>query len=188
MSFYRFFKFSSIIICFINFGCDDQSKKSHNDNKVFLYGQSSLVPEKDINQLPPFLADWKNPAILPLGASLGNTLRAYYLVGQFDKMLDFLIVPDCLTKDESISLLMKFNWGYEIKLTNVKWNPDSTFVITYKTNLNNTVGIEEYYGMILNDTAKIFFYPEKDNLLKFTGDFFDRTNYFQSQTNEIESI
>lgn len=100
--------------------------------------------------------DWQNPALFPVGASIGNYLRAYYMVGEFHKMLPFLIIPDCMDREEVIYKLRRMNWGYDIKMTNVQWQEDSSFVMTYKTTMNNTTAIEQYVGSIQNDTAKIF--------------------------------
>ena len=118
-----------------------------------------ILEQKSENRL-----NWKNPALLPIGASIGNCLRAYYLVGQFEKMLPFLIIPDCMDREEVIHKLRKMTWGYEIDMTNVQWNQDSTFLVTYKTSINNTSGIEQYLGAVENDTAKLYIDVNNENL------------------------
>lgn len=97
-----------------------------------------------------------SPALLPIGASLGNYLRAFYLIGEFDKMLPFLITPHCIDHEEVIYKLRRMNWGYDIDMTNIQWNEDSSFLATYNTSINNTSGIEQYIGAIENDTAKLY--------------------------------
>lgn len=108
--------------------------------------------------------DWRNPALFPVGVSIGNYLRAYYLVGKFDKMLPFLIIPDCMDREEVIYKLRRMNWGYEIKMTNIQWKEDRFFVATYKTTMNNTTAIEQYVGCIQNDTAKLYIDANNEQL------------------------
>lgn len=108
-----------------------------------------------------------SPALLPIGASLGNYLRAFYLIGEFDKMLPFLITPDCIDHEEVIYKLRRMNWGYDIDMTNIQWNEDSSFLATYNTSINNTSGIEQYIGAIENDTAKLYTLRNASELIIF---------------------
>ena len=119
-------------------------------------GSSANIKEISSETVFESQLDWRNPALLPVGASLGNYLRAYYLIGEFDKMLPFLITPDCMDHEEVIYKLRRMNWGYDIDMTNIQWNEDSSFLATYNTSINNTSGIEQYIGAIENDTAKLY--------------------------------
>lgn len=148
--------FIYITLCsFILFGCGAASddKILSKDSRT---NQSNKPTESKIN--------WRNPALFPVGASIGNYLRAYYLVGEFDKMLPFLIIPDCMDREEVIYRLRRMNWGYEIKMTNIQWKEDSSFVGTYKTTMNNTTAIEQYLGGIQNDTAKLYIDANNEQL------------------------
>ncbi|MFM8242279.1 MAG: hypothetical protein ACKN86_05695, partial [Crocinitomicaceae bacterium] len=76
---------------------------------------------------------WKNPMFTPLGNDLVRMIRAYYLVGEVDKALPFLLLPPSIDKNKLANLLQKANWGYELKVTNVKWMNDSIFQLSVKT-------------------------------------------------------
>ena len=104
----------------------------------------------------------------PVGVA--RIIRGYYLVGDYEKMLQFVIVPPCYERKQIDYIIRKSNWGYEINLTNLQWLPDSTFILTHRTNKQNTTGAEQYVGRIVNDTAKIFLFPEKQNLFQYYGD------------------
>jgi outer membrane protein OmpA-like peptidoglycan-associated protein len=120
---------------------------------------------------PPFpKAQWRNPAMTALGADIGRVIRAYYLVGDYNKMLKFVIAPKCYRQKQIEYFLRKSKWGYSIRMTNLQWMPDSTFVLTYITGKQNTTGSEQYVGKIINDTAKIILFPEKENLFQYFGD------------------
>lgn len=115
-------------------------------------------------------ASWRNPALSPYGSDVARIIRGYFLVGDYKKMLQFAIVPDCYERKQIEQIIRKSNWGYEIRLSNLLWLPDSTFILTYKTTKNNTIGSEQYVGRIVNDTAKIILFPEKNNLFQYYGD------------------
>ena len=100
--------------------------------------------------------DWSNPALSPYGGSIGNIVRGYFLVGDFERLRQHIIYPTCYSPEEIDYLLRTSEWGYEIKLSNLKWNADSTeFVITYKTRINQTSGMDQYMGALVNDSAKL---------------------------------
>lgn len=155
--------FIYITLCsFILFGCDSTS-----DDKILSKDSKTNQTNK---QTEPKL-NWRHPALFPVGASIGNYLRAYYLVGQFDKMLPFLIIPECMDREEVIYKLRRMNWGYDIKMTNIQWEKDSSFVMTYKTTMNNTTAIEQYVGCIQNDTAKLYIDAKNEQLFVNNLDF-----------------
>ncbi len=106
----------------------------------------------------------------PVGADVARIIRGYYLVGDFDKMLQFVIIPPCYTRKQIEYILRKATWGYEIKVNNLQWMEDSTFILNVRTNRQNTVDAEQYVGRIINDTAKLFLFPEKENLFPYYGD------------------
>ena len=115
-------------------------------------------------------AKWRNPIMTPWGADVSRLIRGYYLVGDFKKMLQFVIVPPCYTQKQLEYLLRKSKWGYDIKVNNLQWIEDSMFILNYRTSKQNTVGAEQYVGKIINDTAKIILFPEKENLFQYYGD------------------
>jgi len=115
-------------------------------------------------------ASWRNPVMSPVGADVARIIRGYYLVGDFDKMLQFVIIPPCYTRKQIEYILRKATWGYEIKVNNLQWMEDSTFILNVRTNRQNTVDAEQYVGRIINDTAKLFLFPEKENLFPYYGD------------------
>ena len=81
----------------------------------------------------------------------------HFLAGDFATVKKFTITDENMTLEEFSSILRNSNWGYELKLTNLQWKADSTFILTYKTSRQNTQGMEQYHGKVVNDTAKLFF-------------------------------
>ena len=129
-----------------------------------------IEPFKDTIKSKLSRANWRNPVMSQMGVPISRVIRGYYLVGDYNKMLQFVIVPPCYERKQIEYILRKSIWGYEINLTNLQWLPDSTFILTHRTNKQNTTGAEQYVGRIVNDTAKIFLFPEKQNLFQYYGD------------------
>jgi len=129
-----------------------------------------IEPFKDTIKSKLSRANWRNPVMSQMGVPISRVIRGYYLVGDYKKMLQFVIVPPCYERKQIEYILRKSIWGYEINLTNLQWLPDSTFVLTHRTSKQNTTGAEQYIGRIVNDTAKIFLFPEKQNLFQYYGD------------------
>ena len=96
----------------------------------------------------------------PYGKPIINIIRAYFMVGEFQIVKKFIVNSDCLDDTEFDYLLRNCSWGYEIDATNMKWQSDSTFLMTAKINKNQNIGMEQYLGKIVNDTAKIFLFTQ----------------------------
>jgi outer membrane protein OmpA-like peptidoglycan-associated protein len=125
--------------------------------------------EEEKNDKPEVKANWRNPFMSPMGADISRVIRGYFLVGDYKKMLQFVILPDCYLEEEIIYCLRKSTWGYEIKANNLQWQSDSSFILNVKTNIQNTPGSEQYFGRIVNDTAKLYLFPEKETLFPNFG-------------------
>lgn len=127
-----------------------------------LDNSSELIPTEDIDNEKTskntYSLNWSNPVMGPYGASLGNFIRAYFLVGEFDIVKKYLINADCIDDEEFKYIMRNSNWGYDIDFTNIQKKNEGRFVMTYKTLLNNTTGIDQYYGKVVNDTAKLYFH------------------------------
>jgi hypothetical protein len=143
-------------------GCDGQTEKHLRDSSALNIKDDSISNElkEPFSDQIKTRAEWGNPFLNPFGQNIVKFVRAYYITGQFDKMRYFLIGHENLSIKEFDSILARSKWGYQLSATNLKWGNDRNFTITCKTNKNNTEGIEEYYGIIQNDTAKLMFYPE----------------------------
>ena len=57
-------------------------------------------------------ASWRNPVMSPMGADISHVVRGYFLVGDFKKMLQFVIVPPCYNQKQIQIILRKSKWGY----------------------------------------------------------------------------
>jgi len=101
---------------------------------------------------------WKNPKLTPVGSDLVRMIRAYYLVGEVDKVLPFLLLPPSMDKKKLVDILQEAKWGYDLKVSNVRWMNDSVFELSVKTQKQQTTGMEFYQGKIVNDTAKLLVY------------------------------
>jgi len=148
--------------------CDSAPLKS--DEPSSDRNDSTVEDTTAENSESSYDVSWRNPALTPMGANIVRVIRGYFLVGEYEKMLDFTILPECYELEEVKYAIRKSNWGYELKLSNLQWQPDSTFILTIKTTVNQTTGSEQYIGKIVNDTAKIFLFPDKENLFPYYGD------------------
>lgn len=130
-----------------------EGNQSNRDNVTISSTKSAKIDNSQNNR-------WNNPMLTPYGKDLVSIIRGYFLVGDFDKMMDFLILPDGYTKDQLKALLRNSTWGYELKVMNVKWNKDSSFQLAIRTSIQNTSGVEFYEGRVVNDTVKLIVNPE----------------------------
>ena len=144
------------------------SSYSDSNSIEFISNTSDSSTVTDYAQ--KFKLGWDTPFLTPVGSDISRVIRAYFMVGEYETMLKFVSFPECYSKEEIKYLLRKSKWGYEIKATNLHWNPDSSFVMTIKTNKQQTIGSEQYYGVLINDTAKLVLFPEKETLFTFYGD------------------
>ena len=111
--------------------------------------------EEEEEEENSFVLNWANPVMGPYGASVGNFIRAYFLVGEWNMVKKFLINADCIDDEEFRYIMRNSEWGYDIDFTNIHKKDDGSFILTYKTLKNNIVGVDQYYGKVVNDTAKI---------------------------------
>lgn len=148
------------------YSCDQApSDSAQNPSNTKYSGQKT---DTVVSNIPK--ASWRNPVMSPMGADVARIIRGYYLVGDFNKMLQFVIIPPCYTRKQIEYILRKSKWGYDIKMNNLQWMEDSTFLMNYRSTKQNTTGAEQYAGRIINDTAKLFLFPEKENLFQYYGD------------------
>ena len=139
----------------IAFSCENQPKEVVKP-KVNRTNESTTNESVEQN--------WRNPIMTPFGKDLPSLIRGYFLVGDFDKMLQFVTWPKEFDSTDMKRIIQKSTWGYEIKVTNLKWQGDSTFVLTIRSAIKNTVGMEQYQGKIQNDTAKLILIPSSKKL------------------------
>ena len=124
-----------------------------------------------------------NPFINCQGASLGNFLNAYYLVGDFDTFYAFInnSSKKKFGYERIESWFKTITFGYEINAVNIVDRSDDFGVLVYQTTINNTRGRLMLPYLIENDTAKLYltnvdvgieeqFYKD---LPKEIGEFFD---------------
>ena len=135
--------------------CDDSSSEEVNPTK-----NEGVEPKSTTVKN----STWRNPMITPFGKDIVSVIRGYFLVGDFDKMLQFVTWPKEIDSTDMKRIIQKSTWGYEIKVTNLKWQGDSTFVLTIRSTIQNTVGMEQYQGKIQNDTAKLILIPSSKKL------------------------
>ena len=135
--------------------CDDSSSEEVNPTKNEEVEPKSTTVKN---------STWRNPMITPFGKDIVSVIRGYFLVGDFDKMLQFVTWPKEIDSTEIKLIIQKSTWGYELRVTNVTWESDSTFRLTLRTNIQNTVGTEQYQGVIQHDTAKLMLIPSSKKL------------------------
>ncbi len=106
-------------------------------------------------QSPP--ASWSNPVMNPAGQNLASYVKAHYRVGDLKTMRKFIVYKelDAPTEKELSTIMTSCNWGYDFKMKNCTWLNKREFYLTVETNKMNTTGIENYYGVVLRDTARL---------------------------------
>ena len=153
---------SILLICCISFaciGCGNNSNPSQFSSQPTTKSDSISVKKENVLENVPQKEEknYANPVILPNGSSLVNLLKAFYLTGQFDQMLPFIILKNG-NHNAFHKKIQSIEWGYSIKLSNCQWTENHTqFILTYIANINNTKVLKQYQGEIINDTAKIYF-------------------------------
>jgi hypothetical protein len=60
---------------------------------------------------------WNNPMLTPFGKDLVSIIRCYFLVGEVDKLMNFIIKPIGYTDGQLKEIIRKSTWGYEVKVT-----------------------------------------------------------------------
>ncbi len=135
--------------------CDDSSRQEVNPTK-----NEGVEPKSTTVKN----STWRNPMITPFGKDIVSVIRGYFLVGDFDKMLQFVTWPKEIDSTEIKLIIQKSTWGYDLRVTNVSWESDSTFRLTLRTNIQNTVGTEQYQGVMQHDTAKLMLIPSSKKL------------------------
>ena len=168
-------KFIFLIFLILSYSCQEfKNSKDNTRSKV----EKAEIPDDNINTITEavdditskeqkkdkYKPDWSNPFMSPYGKPIINIIRGYFMVGEFQKVKKFIVNSECFDDYEFEYLLRNCSWGYEINANNMKWQNDSTFLMTAKTIKNQTFGMEQYLGKIVNDTAKIFLYGQnKEN-------------------------
>jgi len=150
-----------LFVCFIAIALDacvdTQSHSQTTENQSATSDSSKEITDTTLAIVPQKPKNlFSNPVILPNGSSIGNLLKAYYLTGQFKKILPFIIIKNG-DNNAFLKKIETLNWGYPIKLTNCEWLNDSEFTIYYNATINNTKKLEIYRGKKINDTAKLYF-------------------------------
>ena len=165
------FGWSFITLLIILGGCSESPLKETG----IPVEQNENLTNGNIETTAVISPDWSNPVLSPYGSSIGNIIRGYFLIGDFQRLRQHIIYPSCYSPEEIDFLLRTSEWGYDINLTNLNWNADSTeFVVTYKRLINETTGMDQYKGAIVNDSAKLYFFPNTKTRFRYTGkDEFD---------------
>ena len=111
-------------------------------------------------QSPP--ASWSNPVMNPAGQNLASYVKAHYRVGDIKAMRKFIVYKElnAPTEKELSNIMTSCGWGYDFKMKNCIWLNKREFYLTVETNKMNTTGIENYYGVILRDTARLIIHKQ----------------------------
>lgn len=102
-------------------------------------------------------ASWSNPVMNPAGQNLASYIKAHYRVGDLRTMRKFIVFKglNAPTEKELSTIMTSCSWGYDFRMKNCIWLNKIEFYLTVETNKMNTTGIENYYGVILRDTARL---------------------------------
>jgi hypothetical protein len=93
----------------------------------------------------------------PVGQNIATYVKALYKVGDLKTLRKFIVSKDLKSPSE-IELNKILNdclWGYDFKMKNCTWTSKREFYLTMETNKMSTIGVENYYGIILRDTARL---------------------------------
>ena len=107
-------------------------------------------------------ASWSNPVMNPYGQNLASYVKAHYRVGDLKTMRKFIVfkVLNAPSEKELSTIMTSCSWGYDFKMKNCIWLNKREFYLTVETNKMNTTGIENYYGVILRDTARLIIHKQ----------------------------
>ncbi len=102
-------------------------------------------------------ASWSNPVMNPAGQNLASYIKAHYRLGDIKMMRKFIVYKklNAPTEKELSNIMISCSWGYNFKMKNCTWLNKREFYLTVETNKMNTIGIENYYGVVLRDTARL---------------------------------
>jgi len=100
---------------------------------------------------------WSNPVMNPMGQNLAAYIKSYYKVGDLKTMRRFIVFKglNSPSEKELSNILTSCSWGYDFRMKNCTWLNKREFYITLETNKMNTIGVENCYGIILRDTARL---------------------------------
>ena len=117
-------------------------------------------------------ASWSNPVMNPAGQNLASYIKAHYRVGDIKTMRKFIVYKElnAPAEKELSNIMISCSWGYDFKMKNCTWLNKREFYLTVETNKMNTTGIENYYGIILKDTARLIINKQNGS------NPFDKTN------------
>lgn len=153
-------RFLSIFTIFgLILSCNNTSTKNQelNRDSDTIISKNFSLENRETNK-NKFAAKWSNPVINPVGSNLGEYVRALFLTGQEELLWRFFWDENINTVPikSPYEQLNSKSWGYEIDLTQIRWQEDSIhFELYYKTKINNTTGTERIQGLIVKDTARI---------------------------------
>ncbi|MDB9931356.1 OmpA family protein [Flavobacteriales bacterium] len=164
-------------LVFLIQNCNIETKSSSERQRAEILLESEELRNATVNHQPQNGIDeiketsvpslnWSNPVMNPFGANLGEYVKALFITHQFDKIIKFVYYPDCYDEETIKYFLLNSDFGYDIKLTNRTWKNDSVFDLSYKATKNNTSSLDVFRGVVINDTAKLFFYPNNSNPFK----------------------
>ena len=93
----------------------------------------------------------------PVGQNIATYIKALYKVGDLKTLRKFIVSKDLKSPSE-IELNKILNdclWGYDFKMKNCTWTSKREFYLTMETNKMSTIGVENYYGIVFKDTARL---------------------------------
>ena len=99
-----------------------------------------------------------NPFMNCFGASLGNYLNAFYLIGDFDRFYAFLNNSSKRrwSKQDIRNWFNEMEFGYQIEAVNLVEEASDIGVLVYESQINNTRGRLMVPYMLENDSAKLY--------------------------------
>ncbi len=145
------------ILSLASCGFDNESHLKTEDAPINDNFQNDSIGELSTGEWEPSNGCYKNPVINCFGASLGNYLNAYYIVGEFNTFYAFIdnSAKRRYTKSELERWFRTIHFGYEIDFTNRINQYGDYGELVYITNINNTRGRLILPYVIENDSAKL---------------------------------
>lgn len=131
---------------------EGQSKPSSETN----YSEESKPEEESSYSAPNDC--FSNPFMNCYGASLGNYLNAYYIVGDFETFYAFInnSAKRKFGKSRVQTWFNTLSFGYSIDAINIVNRQGDFGVLVYQTDINNTRGRLMLPFVMENDTAKLY--------------------------------
>ena len=117
--------------------------------------QERVTPVKETQNEETETFDMSNPALM-MGTNIGILFKAYYKVGEFNKMITYTASStiEKFGREKLSSIYRNLDLGFDMKFKNMTTEGNEK-ILHYEVVINATKQIKRLHVVIENDTARI---------------------------------